>query len=239
MTTKTSESSTPGAAGAADAGPLPAKVLALPKGPSEETKRAEAQLVERARRGDAQAFRTLVERYQRRVYSLALGFLKDPDEARDISQEAFLKVYRHLPTFQGTASFYTWLYRITVNLCIDLRRKAGRGNQVEFDEKIAREEVGSPADGLSTQRLGFDPGRALHNTELRGRLTTALAKLSEQHRAVLLLREVDGLSYKEIADVLECPEGTVMSRLFHARRQMQELLHEFAENKPREGASSA
>ena len=246
MTTKTSESfnAEPADPGSQTARPAGAKVIALAREPAkggatDEAKRAEAQLVDRARRGDAQAFRTLVERHQRRVYALALGFLKDPDEARDIAQEAFLKVYRHLPTFQGTASFYTWLYRITVNLCIDLRRKAGRGNQVEFDEKVAREEVGSPADELSSQRLGFDPARALHNTELRGRITTALGKLSEQHRAVLLLREVDGLSYKEIADVLECPEGTVMSRLFHARRQMQELLHEFAETKPREAASSA
>jgi len=256
LTTKNSESSStaPAEAVSAPERPLPGKILTLPKAgaaepaaapgadsqkPTDEARRAEAQLVERARRGEAGAFRILVERYQRRVYSLALGFLKDPDEARDIAQEAFLKVYKHLPTFQGTASFYTWLYRITVNLCIDLRRKAGRGNQVEFDEKVAREEVGSPADELSTQRLGFDPARALANSELRGRITTALGKLSEQHRAVLLLREVDGLSYKEIAEVLECPEGTVMSRLFHARKQMQELLHEFAETKPREAANSA
>jgi len=261
LTTKISENSNAAPAGAVSTGvtaePSPSNVISLPKprgaaagsksdkpGPAggsaaEESKRAEAQLVERARRGDPQAFRALVERYQRRVYSLALGFLKDPDEARDVAQEAFLKVYRHLGTFQGSASFYTWVYRITVNLCIDLRRKAGRGNQVEFDEKVARTEVGSPADELSCQRLGFDPGRALHNSELRGRITTALQKLSEQHRAVLLLREVDGLSYKEIAEVLECPEGTVMSRLFHARRQMQELLHEFAETKSREAANSA
>ena len=248
MTTKISENSNaaPAVSTGVTAEPSPSNVISLPKTrgaagsksgkPSpeggvtpavEESKRAEAQLVERARRGDPQAFRALVERYQRRVYSLALGFLKDPDEARDVAQEAFLKVYRHLGTFQGTASFYTWVYRITVNLCIDLRRKAGRGNQVEFDEKVARTEVGSPADELSCQRLGFDPGRALHNSELRGRITT------------LLLREVDGLSYKEIAEVLECPEGTVMSRLFHARRQMQELLHEFAETKSREAANSA
>lgn len=262
MTTKISENSNAAPAGAVSTGvtaePSPSNVISLPRArgaagsksdkpgseggaasAAEESKRAEAQLVERARRGDPQAFRALVERYQRRVYSLALGFLKDPDEARDIAQEAFLKVYRHLGTFQGSASFYTWVYRITVNLCIDLRRKAGRGNQVEFDEKVARTEVGSPADELSCQRLGFDPGRALHNSELRGRITTALQKLSEQHRAVLLLREIDGLSYKEIADVLECPEGTVMSRLFHARRQMQELLHEFAETKSREAANSA
>jgi RNA polymerase sigma-70 factor (ECF subfamily) len=190
---------------------------------------ADAQLVERVRRGDQQAFRTLVERYQRKVYSLALGFLHDPDEARDTAQEAFLKVHRHLSSFQGTASFYTWLYRITVNLCIDQTRKAGRGSQVEFDDRLAHSEAGNPADELSPQRLGFDPARALHNKELRQRITAALEQLSEAHRAVLLLREVDGLSYKEIADTMECAEGTVMSRLFHARKKMQELLREYAE----------
>ncbi len=189
----------------------------------------EAALIERIRRGDRAAFRVLVERYQRRVYSLALGFVRDPDEARDVCQEAFLKVYRHLDTFHGQSNFYTWLYRITVNLCIDLRRKAGRGNQSEFDERIAHEEAGSPADQISPGRLRFDPAKALHNRELRERLQAALDQLSETHRSVLLLREIEGLSYKEIADVLECPEGTVMSRLFHARRLMQQMLLDFTE----------
>jgi len=194
-----------------------------------EARQEELKLVERCRRGDRQAFRTLVERYQRKVYSLALGFVRDPEQAYDISQEAFLKVYRHLGSFQGSSSFYTWVYRITVNLCIDHRRKAGRsGGNAEFDERIVHEEVGSPADSLSPQRLGFDPARALQNSELRQKILAALEQLSEQHRAVLLLREVDGLSYKEISDVMECPEGTVMSRLFHARKQMQDLLRDFA-----------
>jgi RNA polymerase sigma-70 factor (ECF subfamily) len=199
------------------------------RGEQAPLRQEEAALIERIRRGDRQAFRVLVDRYQRRVYTLALGFIRDPDEARDISQEAFLKVYRHLDTFHGQSNFYTWLYRITVNLCIDLRRKAGRGNQSEFDERIAHEEAGSPADQISPGRLRFDPAKALHNRELRERINAALEQLSESHRSVLLLREVEGLSYKEIAEVLECPEGTVMSRLFHARRQMQQLLLDFAE----------
>ncbi len=206
-----------------------------------DTRQEDAQLVERCRRGDRQAFRTLVEKYQRKVYSLALGFVRDPDEAHDISQEAFLKVFRHLDSFQGTASFYTWVYRITVNLCIDLRRKAGRSsaNNAEFDERIEHGEVGSPADQLSTQRLGFDPVRALHNSELRKRILAALDHLSDPHRTVLMLREVDGLSYKEIADIMETPEGTVMSRLFHARRQMQELLREYADLEKNKEAANA
>lgn len=203
-------------------------------------KAAEAEIIERARRGDQQAFRTLVEKYQRRVFSLALGILKNPDEARDVSQEAFLKAHRHLGTFQGSASFYTWIYRITVNLCIDLRRKAGR-DHAEFDEKLLPREVGGPAASVSPQRLSFDPQRALHNTELRKRMLSALQELSEVHRSVLLLREVEGLSYKEIAETLNCPEGTVMSRLFHARQKMQELLRDFVDfdTSTKEGAPRA
>lgn len=203
---------------------------------SDELRQAEAALVDQARQGDQRAFRTLVERYQRRVFSLALGLLKDPDEARDISQEAFLKAHRHLGSFQGTASFYTWLYRITVNLCIDRKRKVGRGSEVELDERLSHRQVGSPADVLATQKLSFNPQRVAQSSELRKRIFAALDKLSEQHRAVLILREVEGLSYKEIADSMDCPEGTVMSRLFHARRQMQELLSDFAEDAEQEGA---
>ncbi|MBL9043991.1 MAG: sigma-70 family RNA polymerase sigma factor [Myxococcales bacterium] len=193
-------------------------------------------MVERCRQGDQRAFRTLVERYQRKVFSLAFGLLKDPDEARDISQEAFLKAHRHIGSFQGTASFYTWLYRITVNLCIDRKRKVGRGSEVELDERLSHRQVGSPADVLSAQKLSFNPQRVAQSSELRHRILEALAQLSEQHRAVLVLREVEGLSYKEIADSMDCPEGTVMSRLFHARRQMQQLLSDFAEDAEQEGA---
>ena len=207
-----------------------------PSEATDEQRRAEAELVDRSRRGDQKAFRILVERYQRRVFSLAFGLLKDPDEARDISQEAFLKAHRHLGSFQGTASFYTWLYRITVNLCIDRKRRVGRGSEVELDERLSHRQVGSPADVLSAQKLSFNPQRVAQSSELRQRILVALSQLSDQHRTVLILREVEGLSYKEIADSMECPEGTVMSRLFHARRQMQELLSDFAEDAEQEGA---
>lgn len=210
--------------------PAPAVALADVDPKTAAARREEAELLDRCRRGDRLAFRALVEKYQRRVYSLAFGFVRDPDEARDIAQEAFLKVFRHLDTFHGNANFYTWLYRITVNLCIDLRRKSGRTSKSEFDERIAHEDAGSPADCLSPKRLGFDPMRELHNARLREKLQAGLATLSEMHRSVLVLREVEGLSYREIADVLECPEGTVMSRLFHARKQMQEYLQEFSDN---------
>lgn len=187
-------------------------------------------LIDRVKRGDQAAFRPLVERYQRRVFALALSVMRDADEARDVVQEAFVKAYRHLDSFQGDASFYTWLYRIAMNQCIDRMRRMRRGEHVEFDEAIDREEVGE--SGISPQRLGFDPAQALVDREIRERVGAALEKLSPPHRAVLVLREVEGLSYQEIADVLGCAIGTVMSRLFHARKRMQEMLRPLVDGEP-------
>ncbi len=185
------------------------------------------QLVEQAQRGDQSAFRALVERHQRRIYGLALGMLKDTDAARDVVQDAFIKVHQHLAEFQGSSNFYTWLYRIATNLCLDRMRRARRFAHVEFDEAVANDD--DDTFEVSPHRLGFDPARALEDKEIRERLARALEHLSEHHRAAILLREVDGLSYKEIAEVMGCSEGTVMSRLFHARKRMQEMLRSFVE----------
>ncbi len=152
--------------------------------------------------------------------------LHDPDEARDVCQEAFFKAHRNLASFEGGAQFFTWLYRIVANLCIDTLRKR-RGDKLEFDDTIG--VTGDDATGISPRRLGFDPQRALSDKELRGKITAALGKLSAAHRSVLVLREVEGLSYQEIADAMQCSIGTVMSRLFHARKRMQSMLLEFHE----------
>jgi RNA polymerase sigma-70 factor (ECF subfamily) len=181
----------------------------------------ERKLVDDARRGDANAFRELVKRNQRRAYAVALGMVHDPDDARDITQEAFLKVHRNLATFEGEAQFFTWLYRIVMNQCIDhLRRK--RGEKVEFDDALANQE--SDDSGIAPRRTGFDPAKALSDKELRERIRGALARLSAAHRAVLVMREVDGLSYQEMADQVGVSIGTIMSRLFHARKKMQKML---------------
>ena len=185
------------------------------------------QLVEQAKGGSEPAFRTLVERYQRKIYAMALGMVRDPDEARDVVQDAFFKAFKNLSSFQGQSAFYTWLYRIALNLCIDRARSGKRAPKVEFDEAIDREEMGS--SGISPSRLGFDPERALDNREIREQVQAAIVQLSPTHRAVLLLREVDGLAYKDIAEVMQCSEGTVMSRLFHARKRMQEMLRPLVE----------
>lgn len=181
------------------------------------------QLVDDARRGNAAAFRELVVRHQRRAYAVALGMVHDPDDARDVCQDAFLKVHKSLATFEGESQFFTWLYRIVTNLCIDHLRKK-RGQQVEFDETVAQGDADDA--GVTPHRTGFDPARALSDKELRAQILGALAKLTPSHRLVLVMREVEGQSYQEMAATMNCSIGTIMSRLFHARKKMQAMLIE-------------
>jgi RNA polymerase sigma-70 factor (ECF subfamily) len=191
------------------------------------------RLVRAAQRGDQGAFRQLVERYQRRVYQLALGMMKDADEAMDISQETFVRVHRYLPSFKGDSSFFTWTYRIAMNLCLDAQRRRGRGERIDVSEGDEA-EIEAAMDPPSAALAG--PQRAALNTELKDKIEDALAGLSENHRAILLLREVEGLSYEELAKVLGIRKGTVMSRLFHARLKMQKKLREYLrEDAPKGG----
>ena len=187
-------------------------------------------LVKRVRSGDQRAFKLLVERYQRKVYAVALGMLKDKEEALDVSQEAFVKVYKYLEHFKGDASFYTWLYRITVNICIDVlrRRQASGGEAVEFDESV-RLDTSEAHIGALGSRLGTNPQKSALRKELAQKIQEALAQVPEKHRAILLLREVEGMSYEDLARTLEIPKGTVMSRLFHARAKVQKILGEYLE----------
>lgn len=190
-------------------------------------------LVKRVREGDQRAFRLLVERYQRKVYAIALGMVKDKQEAMDVSQEAFVKIYKYLPHFKGDSSFYTWLYRITVNASIDVirRRGGGRGlsEAVEFDETMPLDSPDAAHIGTLGSRLGTNPQKSALRRELAEKIQEALEQVPEKHRAILLLREVEGLSYEELAATLEIPKGTVMSRLFHARAKVQKLLSEYLE----------
>ncbi|HEX4385527.1 MAG TPA: sigma-70 family RNA polymerase sigma factor [Myxococcales bacterium] len=181
-------------------------------------------LVRAAQKGDESAFRQLVERYQRRIYQLALGMTKDPDDAMDIAQETFVRVHKYLPSFKGDSSFFTWTYRIATNLCLDAQRKKSRTERVDVEEGDEA-EIEAAMDPPSHALAG--PQRQALNEELKGKMDEALASLSENHRAILLLREVDGLSYEELAKVLEIRKGTVMSRLFHARLKMQNKLREY------------
>ena len=194
-------------------------------------------LVQRAQSGDERAFRLLVERYQKKVYAVALGMLKDRDEAMDVAQEAFVKVHKYLPHFKGDSSFYTWLYRITANVCIDtIRKKGSSQNRVEFDETQAVDLTEANIGALGTQ-MGTNPQKSALRRELAEKIQEALQTLPEKHRAILLLREVEGMSYEDLARTLEVPKGTVMSRLFHARAKMQKMLSDYVslgDSKPSE-----
>jgi RNA polymerase sigma-70 factor, ECF subfamily len=187
-------------------------------------------LVKRVKTGDQRAFKLLVERYQRKIYAVALGMVKDKEEALDISQEAFVKVYKYLDHFKGDSSFYTWLYRITVNICIDALRKkhALRGEQVELDEAVKMDTAEANIGALGS-RLGTNPQKSALRKELAEKIQQALETVPEKHRAILLLREVEGMSYEDLSRTLEIPKGTVMSRLFHARAKVQKILCEYLE----------
>ena len=185
----------------------------------------------RVRTGDQRAFKLLVERYQRKVYAVALGMLKDKEEARDVAQEAFVKVYKYLDHFKGDASFYTWLYRITVNICIDVIRRKGSARATSTWSSTRRWPT-TPAEaniGALGSRLGTNPQKSALRKELADKIAAAFQQLPETHRQILLLREIEGMSYEDLARTLEIPKGTVMSRLFHARLKMQKILSEYLE----------
>ena len=177
-------------------------------------------LVEQARSGDRQAFRRLVERHQRRAFAIAMGLLRDESDAREVVQEAFLRVYRGLESFHGGSSFFTWLYRIVTNLSIDLIRKPAR-RETELDEQRLVDETEIP---LLARIDGADPLDVVRRREIADRIRRALDALPAYHRGVILMREVEGMSYEEMAQVMGVSKGTIMSRLFHARQKMQRAL---------------
>ncbi len=179
------------------------------------------ELLERVRNGEREAYRPLVERHQASLFRMAFARVRDEEDARDIVQGAFIKAWTHLDGFRQDASFLTWMRRIVENLCTDHARKKIRRKTGSYDDAIAtRDEDGTILDGHQAD----DPAKALQNRQIRERIGAALDQLSEEQRQILLLREIDGLSYKEIAEHIGIPEGTVMSRLFYARKRIQGLL---------------
>ena len=189
----------------------------------------DAKLVKRFKKGDKAAFGELVERYQRKVFSIALGMVKNQEEAMDITQDTFVKVHRYLKNFQGTSSFYTWLYRIVLHLAIDHMRKEGRRTYTEFDERIGTEQESNEKSRFLSNRSDLNPSTMVSRKELAEKIQDAVAELPPYHRAVIIMREVEGLSYTEMATILEVSKGTVMSRLHHARQKLRRLLAPYIE----------
>jgi RNA polymerase sigma-70 factor (ECF subfamily) len=191
------------------------------------------ELILRAQRGDEPAFAELVERHQRRAFSIALGLVRDEQDASEIVQEAFLRVYRGLDAFNGAASFFTWLYRIVKNLSIDLMRRPS------WQREVADDLAGEQADALFLAHLAHTPEDSLRRRELAATVGKAIESLPSYHRAVILMREVEGMSYEEMAVAAGVSKGTIMSRLFHARKKLQRALAqryvEETERAPEEG----
>ena len=170
------------------------------------------------------AFRKLVERHQRRAFAVAFTLVRDENDARELVQEAFLRVYKSLSSFQGGSSFFTWLYRIITNLSIDLMRKPGR-QTTDLEEARLDHDDGADVDVPLLGRFSSaDPVDAVRRREIAARLHSALDALPSYHRAVVVMREIDGLSYEEMAQVMGVSKGTIMSRLFHARQKLQRAL---------------
>lgn len=176
-------------------------------------------LVERCQAGDLTAFEPLVEKYRQRVWRLAHNVLRDREEAWDVAQDAFIRAYQALPSFRGQSAFYTWLFRIVMNLAADRARQRAARGRAFGTERVPEEDW----ERVMTDQ-GVAPDSSAAQTEDRERIVKALDTLSDDHRTIIMLSDLEGLSYREIAEVLDVPMGTVMSRLHNARKRLRGAL---------------
>lgn len=198
--------------------------MSSPKKP-EDGMPPDEELVPRARAGDTRAFDDLVRRYQRRIYALAYNMTSNREDADDIAQETFSKAYRSLKRFHGRSSFYTWLYAIASNLSLNLLRKRKRRPQASLD---ALDEEGFTNDpAFADDGILADIPRRVRAREIQQKLNDCLLMLSEDHRAVVTMHDIEGVPHGDIARILGVSEGTVRSRLFYARRLLQGMLAEY------------
>jgi len=177
----------------------------------------EYTVIKRAQKGDKGAFETLVRTHERRVYNVALQMLGNAQDAEDCTQDTFIKVYRYLPEYAARAKFSTWLYRVTINACTDFIRKRNRPNVVSIDQL--------QTDGYEWPAVALEqPDQVLLNAELRDQIRLCLAQLPEEYRSAVVLRDVQGLAYEEIAQVLRCSLGTVKSRINRGRHMLRDRI---------------
>ncbi len=190
---------------------------------------SELDLVKQAQAGDTEAFDQLVGRFRTRVFGMIYNMVHNEQDAWDLAQDSFLKAWKSIARFRGQSSFYTWIYRIVMNVTIDwLRKKQVRGAGAEFDDAIQLKEI-DPAS-RTVPHADALPHERMEQKEIRSRIDAAIAQLSPEHRAVILMKEIEDMQYHEIAASLGCSIGTVMSRLFYARKKLQTLLRDVYEN---------
>jgi RNA polymerase sigma-70 factor (ECF subfamily) len=190
---------------------------------------SELDLVRRCQAGDTEAFGELVTRYRTRVFSMIYNMVRSEQDAWDLAQDSFVKAWKSIRRFRGRSSFYTWIYRIVMNVTIDwLRKKQVKGGGAEFDDAIQLKEV-DPAS-KTVPKTDALPYETMERSEIRARIDRAIAQLSPEQRAVILMKEIEEMQYHEIAEALGCSIGTVMSRLFYARKKLQNLLRDVYEN---------
>ncbi len=178
----------------------------------------ETEMISRCQQGDRTALKEIFDKYHKKVYRVAYGVVRQREDAFDIVQEVFIKLFRSIRNFKGRSQFYTYLYRMTMNTAIDHTRKAGKQLMSSLDEEGSFE----PSDSLEK-----GPEKVLLQKELEARVAWAMNKLSAEQKAALILRDVEGLSYQEMAEAMGCSIGTVMSRLHYGRKRVQELLRDY------------
>ncbi|MBU0678925.1 MAG: sigma-70 family RNA polymerase sigma factor [Verrucomicrobia bacterium] len=181
------------------------------------------QLIERARNGEEDAFGELVKKYHQRVYAVIYGFVQNPADANDLTQQSWVKAWQKLDSFRGGSQFFTWLYRIAVFTAMDHARKRKRQKETVIEE--GRSVTTDPTHDVPPS-VRSNPAKNVQNAEIKERFSEALNTLSEEHRMALVLREVEGLSYDEIAKVMKCRKGTVMSRIHYARKSIQDQMRD-------------
>jgi RNA polymerase sigma-70 factor (ECF subfamily) len=190
---------------------------------------SELDLVKQCQAGKTEAFDQLVTRYRTRVFAMIYNMVHNEQDAWDLAQDSFVKAWKSIRRFRGRSSFYTWIYRIVMNVTIDwLRKKQVKGAGAEFNDAIRLKEI-EPAS-RTLPKADPLPHERMEQSEIRARIDNAIAQISPEHRAVILMKEIEEMQYHEIAEALGCSIGTVMSRLFYARKKLQNLLKDVYEN---------